>query len=324
MHSISNPPILRLPREILDEVVRYLGSKSMLRFCRAIPQLNEYAEVLFDAATALKNTTYSISLFWPTFALWSSCSDQIFRNDVALTRLGALIQRFNGTTSIDGGTFPGHRISQLCSITSKNISLYTRFLKDKNEVRLWADQVVLHKKVVVCLELYHVYLSNLSLSEITDSVVDLNPIELVCEANEVILSSLEVCTRLRKLQLVKYDVKAETRLRNPPLSAILPRLQNLREFELKCGKKEVFLDIAMVLPITKIWKVRFEFFDERKRIYNYAIRRPTYLGDEEKDLAGLLVKAGFVYKPVSWERSLDEDEMEKWKPIGGFWYRTCQ
>ncbi|KAJ3280938.1 hypothetical protein HDU79_011217 [Rhizoclosmatium sp. JEL0117] len=103
----------------------------MVRFCRAIPQLNEYADAIFAVVKALNNR---LSLFWPNLNIYREPRDLFFipENEILVTRLGALVSRFNGQTNFNG-TFRRERIPQVCAMASKTINLYMNFLVDKDQ-----------------------------------------------------------------------------------------------------------------------------------------------------------------------------------------------
>ncbi|KAJ3277595.1 hypothetical protein HDU79_002368, partial [Rhizoclosmatium sp. JEL0117] len=180
--------ILSLPREILDEFILYLDSKSMVRFCRAIPQLNEYADTVFDVVKALNNR---LSLFWPNLNIYREPKDLIFipENEILVTRLGALVSQFNGVTNFIG-TFGKERIPQVCAMASKTINLYMNFLIDKDQVCLWAEQVLFQRKQVRNLTMDCVDRSDVGISRITQAVIDCNPEQLFCESSDIELQDL--------------------------------------------------------------------------------------------------------------------------------------
>ncbi|KAJ3286892.1 hypothetical protein HDU79_006141 [Rhizoclosmatium sp. JEL0117] len=312
--------ILSLPREILDGFVRYLDSKSMLRFCRAVPQLNEYADTVFDVVEALDNRP---SLFWPDLNIYREPRDLFFipENEILVTRLGALVSRFNGVTDFIG-TFGKERIPQVCAMASKTINLYMNFLLDKDQVCLWAEQVLLQRKHVRRLALDCVDRSNIGISRFTQAVTDCNPEELFCESSDIELKHLNQCSRFRCLTLVITECNPE----KLALSSIILELHHLKELDLKCRdvEKKQFLDVSRILTGTGICKVRFEL-EESIEDFNDPEwgeeKIPVYLGDNELELAAVLKSQGFSFRASLKLRNTDEDDPEEWYYELGFWHR---
>ncbi|ORY37192.1 hypothetical protein BCR33DRAFT_721553 [Rhizoclosmatium globosum] len=311
--------ILSLPREILDELIFYLDSKSMVRFCRAIPQLNEYADTVFDVVKALNNR---LSLFWPNLNIYREPKDLIFiaENEILVTRLGALVSQFNGVTNFIG-TFGKERIPQVCAMASKTINLYMNFLIDKDQVCLWAEQVLLQRKQVRNLTMDCVDRSDVGISRITQAVIDCNPEQLFCESSDIELQDLNQCSRLRCLELIITEFNPE----KLTLSSIILELKHLKELDLTCRdvEKKQFLDVARVLAGTGIRKVRFEL-DESIVDFDpeWGIEKdPVYLGEEESELAAVLKSQGFVFIASVKLRNTSEHDEEEWYYELGFWHR---
>ncbi|KAJ3288729.1 hypothetical protein HDU79_004619 [Rhizoclosmatium sp. JEL0117] len=302
-----------LPTEILDEVVRYLDSKSMVRFCRAIPQLNEYADTLVNVGTSLK---VPLSSLWPRLIIYRNPTDLIFieKNEKLITRLGTLVSRFNGLTTFIG-TFDGENIARVCAMASTTIDIYVNFLVDKDEVCLWAEQVRLQNKRVNHLILDRADRSNLGPAIISQAIVDCNPRKLSCGSTEVVLADLVNCSRLRSLQL-DYKLGLTEGLM---LSSILVQLVELRELDLKCMDSKIVLDVVKAFPKMKIRKARFEINADGEYSWDDE-KDPIYLGEDEVELARLLREAQFVFKGKNRFRSLLVDDKEDREWENGYWY----
>ncbi|KAJ3080649.1 hypothetical protein HDU99_007815 [Rhizoclosmatium hyalinum] len=291
----------------------------MVRFCRAIPQLNEYADIVFDVVKALNNR---LSLFWPNLNIYREPKDLIFiaENEILVTRLGALVYQFNGVTNFIG-TFGKERIPQVCAMASKTINLYMNFLIDKDQVCLWAQQVLLQRKQVRNLTMACVDRSDIGISRITQAVIDCNPERLFCESSDIELQDLNQCSRLRCLELIITEFNPE----KLALSSIILELKHLKELDLTCRdiEKKQFLDVARVLAGTGIRKVRFELdesiidFDDPEW---GTEKDPVYLGEEESELAAVLKSQGFVFRASVKLRNTSKHNAEEYYELG-FWNR---
>ncbi|ORY37188.1 hypothetical protein BCR33DRAFT_769845 [Rhizoclosmatium globosum] len=141
-------------------------------------------------------------------------------------------------------------------MASKTINLYMNFLIDKDQICLWAEQVLLQRKQVRHLTMACVDRSDIGISRITQAVIDCNPEQLFCESSDIELQDLIRCSRLQCLKLIITEFNPE----KLALSLIILELLHLKELDLKCGdtEKRQFLDVARILAGTGIRKVRFE------------------------------------------------------------------
>ncbi|KAJ3067401.1 hypothetical protein HDU99_003539 [Rhizoclosmatium hyalinum] len=198
-------------------------------------------------------------------------------------------------------------------MASKTINLYMNFLIDKDQVCLWAEQVLLQRKHVRRLVLDCVDRSNIGISRITQAVIDCNPEELFCESSDIELKHLNQCSRFRCLKLVITECNPE----KLALSSIILELHHLKELDLKCRdvEKKQFLDVSRILTGTGICKVRFEL-EESIEDFNDPEwgeeKIPVYLGDNELELAAVLKSQGFSFRASLKLRNTDEDDPEEW------------
>ncbi|KAJ3286893.1 hypothetical protein HDU79_006142 [Rhizoclosmatium sp. JEL0117] len=303
-----NSPILTLPRELLDELVSYLDSKSMLRFCRAIPQLTDYADIVSDVARTLNER---LSFIWPNLFIFITNREAFDESHRPLiTRLSALVTRFNGNTILRD--FEPAKIAQVCTMASQNIDLTIRI---PDVAALWVEQLRIQRKLVHRLDLQSFP------PRIIAVVPDLNPEELRCSSKDILLEDLKSCTRLRRLELELLTGSSNALV----LSAILVQLPNLRVLELTSADKKSFIGVTQALPATNIHRVRYEYNPaiENEDMWGAEEEDSYYIGDEENEFVDLFSKASFVFKAVVMKRNTSEFVKKEWIEEEGFWHRMA-
>ncbi|ORY37190.1 hypothetical protein BCR33DRAFT_854787 [Rhizoclosmatium globosum] len=191
-----------LPPEILSQMIPYLDSVSLLRFCRAVPRLNEYADALYKTSVA---TSLPLKNIWPnvTLDLLHSASPSILR-DIPFS-FWDLMNQFGGSTIVSSTlsmhyNFPGilveeleHKIDRCLSMVSKNVSLIIDH-QYPGELRLWANILLRSNKILQTIY-YHNHSRKLSAitdisAEMKQSLIDLNPRRLYCAAQDSLLDAM--------------------------------------------------------------------------------------------------------------------------------------
>ncbi|KAJ3068144.1 hypothetical protein HDU99_003283, partial [Rhizoclosmatium hyalinum] len=142
----SSISIEMLPQELLDEIVRYLREgKDMIRFCRAIPALNEYASTLYTVGGLHPQKRP------PLRDLWPNCLNQgILIDNKVLKAYTSLLDRFNGYTELSGVHISD--IATQSKHSSRNLLLRLSPRYVSSHLIEWGKVVTMHQKKVIHLE----------------------------------------------------------------------------------------------------------------------------------------------------------------------------
>ncbi|KAJ3288736.1 hypothetical protein HDU79_004626, partial [Rhizoclosmatium sp. JEL0117] len=114
--------IFSLPVELLDEILKHLTTHDMIRFCRVMPVLTEYVDIIVKAGKLLNSTSGIYS--WPDMKLSKRTIPILLQHKKAIAALGTLISRFNGVSRFEiAEDFPLDQIETFCDVSSRNVCL---------------------------------------------------------------------------------------------------------------------------------------------------------------------------------------------------------
>ncbi|KAJ3063654.1 hypothetical protein HDU99_004740, partial [Rhizoclosmatium hyalinum] len=237
--------ICSLPRELLDKINGFLDAASMMRFCRAIPQLNDHATIVFNAGCSLKAPLNSL---WPHFQYQSIPATSYVPKEYF-----AMLSRFNGTTVVNPWTvLEAHEIKLMCSQVSRSLSFSDCMPNDPSELLEWSKQIVYYRKRVQNLTLRCIRYPTSIMECISQAIVDLNPsiLNLKGFIGHEVSEKLSMCTRLRYLTIEYDDSEAfvgSITLKEVALGLVC--IPNLRELSL-IGSHQLQLEVMKSLAET--------------------------------------------------------------------------
>ncbi|ORY37228.1 hypothetical protein BCR33DRAFT_789806 [Rhizoclosmatium globosum] len=223
------PPLDLLPPEILDEIIQFLYLRDMMRFCRAVPRLNAYASIIYDAP--------SLFQVWPNPIMTSSMVPSIITRIPALQRLMAVVAGFGRATELvintsDSDVTPDH-IGVICSVLSNNVLLHINRTHHE-AATVWLEQLEIHSKLILRLSVGHANETQSShdLDKISQIIVDVNPRHLSFLYGSRLLASFE---------------------------SLLLQMQMLTDITLKYPEQDTCLKLIRVLPNSAIKRVEILF-----------------------------------------------------------------
>ncbi|ORY37193.1 hypothetical protein BCR33DRAFT_721554 [Rhizoclosmatium globosum] len=300
--------LILLPTEILCQVIPYLDPTSLLRFCRAVPRLNEYADTLYKTGIVTKLYKTGFAIRHPPTSIWPNVAINLHSSDseilIRQTPQGYwdLMHQFGGSTIIESkphhsfnvvtakGIQHQHDVSQRCSLVSRKISLRIHYSYQIAYIfSFWAKLMLLHEKDVVSfsyIDLHFQPLGPATSAQMQKSLIDLNPQKMECAAQDTLIDVMPKCTRLRQLSLT-YLKHIQTyiaeRIAQTKSLKILTLLGSPRETD--C------LDVIHVLPQTQIqW-----FSLPQCHFYSQRLMEAGFVKNETKVLDG---KTGWWYRSI--------------------------
>ncbi|KAJ3293451.1 hypothetical protein HDU79_000328 [Rhizoclosmatium sp. JEL0117] len=247
----SSITIEMLPQELLDEIVSYLREgKDMIRFCRAIPALNEYASTLYSVGGLHPQKRLALTDLWP------NCLKQgILIDNKVVKAYTSLLDRFNGYTELSGVHISD--IATQSKHSSRNLLLRLSPRYVSSHLIECGKFVTLHQKKVIHLEFS-------VLKELPEPLAfqGLNPTKVVMHDafwNEDISYMLQFCSCILCFEVRYKDLGREggreRLVRKLPSSPLLP---SLRELILVNTSRDIVSDVIQSLCRTNIQRLELK------------------------------------------------------------------
>ncbi|ORY37200.1 hypothetical protein BCR33DRAFT_721565 [Rhizoclosmatium globosum] len=288
--------LLTFPQELLDEIVRRLDAASVVRFCRAVPQLNHIAETIVGTGQLLR---LKISRTWPNLIITSDSAprfaSEIYEEEVK--DLTTLVTRFHGYTKLYVGDLEQTKhIPAFCALASQNIQIDGQL--NSENIRVWADHIVANKKRVLEISFFNLYDKPISWVESTaealasleimsDSLARIDPFAIIFHGSTWALANLKLQS-CRQMHTLTFRLMATECLPPDSLATALTGIPNLSVFNFDA----IWADAGMEPVIDMAETMR------NTNIKTITIKRPE---DVEADEAE---EAGFKYEII--------DSIEYW------------
>ncbi|ORY53438.1 hypothetical protein BCR33DRAFT_801005 [Rhizoclosmatium globosum] len=272
------PSLSTLPREILDRIVPYLGSNSIIPLCHALPQLKHLSTAIHDVRVAFKLHTSDV---WPDFYFPRSTEevsmqsleitatnttqcqplDIPLRHAFKVFRLSSLLSKYGGSATILPGT--PQQLSNIVSLLPTTISIHS--LSDVSEYIYphrfdqFLNQLVTTKPRIKVFEFPTKFdgcmTDGIIISEVVNALKQLQINELSFSAwiPRPIIRTLPQIRGLEALKMEDADSKFPWSIL--PLCKTLVRL----EFEFPSFGFPTLKELVSILPRTAIRKVYFRY-----------------------------------------------------------------
>ncbi|ORY34539.1 hypothetical protein BCR33DRAFT_722687 [Rhizoclosmatium globosum] len=251
--------LLTFPQELLDEIVRRLDAASVVRFCRAVPQLNHIAETIVGTGQLLR---LKISRTWPNLIITSDSAPR-FASEIYEEEVKDLT-----TLLYVGDLEQTKHIPAFCALASQNIQIDGQL--NSENIRVWADHIFLQlvRQTISWVESTAEALASLEI--MSDSLARIDPFAIIFHGSTWALANLKLQS-CRQMHTLTFRLMATECLPPDSLATALTGIPNLSVFNFDAiwadAGMEPVIDMAETMRNTNIKTITI------KRPEDYWIRK---------------------------------------------------